>query len=302
MAACDVSLPLRIGARTLLTLRRRLVRRGVTLDEALAGRPPALPPLEDAEGYLVTGLPVSAGGALAARHAELRPFVRQRYPRYHAALDISFDDYLARFSAKSRSTLLRKSRKLASRSGGMLDVRAYRTAEEAAEFHALARAVSAISYQERLLDAGLPDGPEALEEMRALAARDALRAWLLFLDGHAIAYLYGPAEGDTLVYSHLGYDPAFADLSPGSVLQLEAMRALMAEGRFRRFDFTEGEGQHKRQFATGHVESVDLLLVRPTPANLAVAYALGLFDGAAAAAKRMLNRVGGGALVRRLRR
>ena len=71
--------------------------------------------------------------------------------------------------------------------------------------------------------------------------------------------------GDTVIYAHVGHDPAFNDLSPGAVLQLEAMRDLFDEGGFARFDFTEGEGQHKRQFATGGVACVDLLLLRPEP-------------------------------------
>jgi hypothetical protein len=74
--------------------------------------------------------------------------------------------------------------------------------------------VSALTYQERLLDAGLPAGPEALERMRALARRDQMRGWLLFVDARPISYLYAPAEGDTLIYAFLGYDPEFAELSP----------------------------------------------------------------------------------------
>ena len=132
-----------------------------------------------------------------------------------------------------------------------------------------------------------------------LAARDQVRAWLLFVDGRPVSYLYAPAEGDTLIYAYLGYDPDFAEYSPGTVLQLEAMRQLMEERRFRLFDFTEGEGQHKRLFATDGVECVDLLLVRPRLANLFVGYGLSAFDTAVGLAKRL---VGGFGLVRRLRR
>ena len=162
-----------------------------------------------------------------------------------------------------------------------------------ASFHRDARTVSAKTYQERLLGAGLPDGPEALAGMQVLARRDAARGWLLFVDGEPVSYLYAPADGETLIYAWLGYDPAFADFSPGSVLQLEAMRRLMAEGRFRLFDFTEGDGQHKRLFATAAVDCVDLLMVRPTLANLAVAGALNGFDGAVALAKSFVSRIGG---------
>lgn len=299
MPASETALPLRIGARTLLTLRRRLVRRRLTLDEALGGGMPALPPLaaED-DGYLVTALPAALADGLAARHGGLKPFVRQRYRRSYARLDLDFDAYLGGFSAKSRSTCRRKLKKLAERSGGALDLRCYRTEDEIGVFYEQARAVSATTYQERLLDSGLPAGEEALKAMRALARADRARGWLLFLDGAPIAYLWAPAEGFTLIYAHLGHDPDFAEHSPGTVLQLDAMRQLMAEKAFRLFDFTEGEGQHKSLFATGGVDCVDLLLVRPTVGNLLAAYALTGFDRAVALAKRVL----GASALRRLRR
>ena len=303
MSASEIALPLRIGARTLWTVRRRLLRQGLTLAQGLGEGTPNLPPLvpED-DGYLVTALPAAQAEALVRRHSGLRAFVRQRYRRSYARLDLGFDAWLAGFSAKGRSTLKRKAKKLAERSGGALDLRCYRTEEEISLFYAGARAVSALTYQERLLDAGLPAGPDALERMRALARRDQMRGWLLFVDARPISYLYAPAEGDTLIYAFLGYDPEFAELSPGTVLQLEAMRQLMGEGRFRLFDFTEGEGQHKRQFASGGVDCVDLLLVRPTLPNLLAGHALNGFDGAIALAKRAVNRLGIGGAVRRLRR
>ena len=299
MPASEIALPLRVGARTVWTVRRRLVRRGLTLEQALADALPALPALgEGDDGYLVTSLPAALAPRLAEAAGGLRAFVRQRYRRSFARLDLGFDQYLASFSSKSRSTLRRKAKKLAERSGGTLDVRCYRSPEEIARFHADARALSARTYQERLLDSGLPNGAEAVAEMVERARRDQVRAWLLFVDGRPVSYLYAPAEGDTLVYAYLGYDPEHADLSPGTVLQLEAMRQLMDEGRFRLFDFTEGEGQHKRQFETGGVDCVDLLLVRPSAANLLGGYALNGFDAAVALAKRAV----GGRLARPFRR
>ena len=302
MSASETALPLRIGARTLWTLRRRLVRRRVTLSEALALRTPPLSPLaREEDGYLVTALPAALAERLAARTG-LKAFVRQRYRRHYARLDLGFEAYLAGFSAKSRSTLRRKANRLAARCGGTLDLRTYRSLEEMERFYAEARALSARTYQERRLDAGLPDGPVALETMRGLARRDQARGWLLFIDGRPASYLYAPAEGDTLIYAHLGYDPEHAEFSPGTVLQLVAMQQLMAEKRFAWFDFTEGEGQHKRQFATGDMDCVDLLLVRPTFANLVAGYALTGFDAVVAAAKKLLGTVGFGGLARRLRR
>ena len=115
-----------------------------------------------------------------------------------------------------------------------------------------------------------------------------MMAWLLFVEGRPIAYLCCTAQGGTLRYDHVGHDPAENALSPGAVLQVEAMRQLF-DDRFAWFDFTEGEGQHKRQFATTGTACVDLLLLRPTLANRATVAALGAFDGAAGWAKRTLS-------------
>ena len=286
-----VALPLAVGPRTLFTIRRRLVRCGLGLAEALSGTLPELAPLSpDQDGYLVTSLPADRLDALKAAHPSLRCIVRQRYQRSYVSLEGGFEAYWATFSAKHRSTLKRKLRRFAERSGGTLDLRCYCRPEEMEEFHRHARAVSALTYQEKLLDGGLPE--DALPAMRERAANDRIRGWILFLDGRPVSYLHAPAEGDTLIYAHLGYDPEFAQLSPGTVLQLEAIRALMDKGRFRLFDFTEGEGPHKQRFATGSVACVDLLLVRATFANIAAASILAGFDAAVATGKAIAARLG----------
>jgi CelD/BcsL family acetyltransferase involved in cellulose biosynthesis len=295
------ALPFRIGARTVWQVRRRLVRVAIPLERVITGEVPPLPP-GNGDGFLVASLPAAALPPLLAAQPGLKPFIRQRYRRFYAELDRGFDHWLGTLSSKSRSTLKRKVRKLADRSGGTLDLRCYRTVAEVEEFYRHARAVSALTYQERLLRSGLPEGEQALAAMRELAARDAMRGWILFLEGRPVAYLYAPAEGPTLIYAYLGYDPEVADLSPGTVLQYEAMRALMEEGRFRLFDFTEGEGQHKRLFSTGEVECVDLLLLKPTPANLLAGWSLAAFDGGIAAAKSTVKRLNLESLARRFRR
>lgn len=301
--AQPVRLKFEIGARTLLAVRRSLVRVPLTLAEARSGAVPALPPLDRAaDGYSVTSLPQDRMTALVAAAGGMLPFVRQRYTRYHLDFAGGFDAWLAGLSSNARQGLKRKAKKIAAASGGQLDVRRFRTAEELAAFHPVARAISATTYQERLLGSGLPDGAEFLEAMRALAAADQVRAWLLYIAGEPAAYLYCPIQGDTVIYAHVGHDPRFNDWSPGAVLQLEAMQDLFGEGCFAAFDFTEGEGQHKRQFATGGVACVDLLLLRPTLGNRAVMAALGGFNGVVAVAKRAVRGAGLSGFAKQLRR
>lgn len=287
-----------LGARTLLSIERRLQRVGLELDAVLAGQVPALPPLAAADdGYLVTSLPIPLMRATRLQAPQLKCHVRQAYIRHHVDLTLGWDAYLARLSGNTRAAIRRKAKRW-----GAIDLRAYRTADELDAFHALARQVSALTYQERLLDAGLPDDPAFRAGMRHAAAQDRVRAFLLFRDGEPAAYLYCPAEGDTLVYDRLGHDPALGDLSPGAVLQAEALRLLMDEARFARFDFTEGQGQHKSSFSTHGTPCCDLLLLRPTLGNRAMLAALERFDALMAAAKRATALPALAPLTRRLRR
>jgi CelD/BcsL family acetyltransferase involved in cellulose biosynthesis len=285
------ALKFQLGARTLASIHRELARVSIDLIDAMSGRLPSLPPLpREAHGYFITSLAEPRLDDIVRAVPEMLPHVRQRYARYHTDLRLDFAEYWGRLSSNTRSQLKRKGRRVAEVSGGSVRVRAYRTADEVEEFHDVARRISARSYQETLMGAGLPDDDRFIRAMVGAAAADRVRAWILTIAGEPAAYLYGEGRGGVLRYDHVGHDPAFNDLSPGSVLMLEAMRDLMSgppdARRFERFDFTEGEGQHKRAFATGAVPCLDLLLLKPSLTNRLTAATLGSFDRAAAAAKR----------------
>jgi hypothetical protein len=100
------ALRLQIGARTVASIPRRLVRVGLSLDDALSGRMPPLPPLtRDDHGYLVTSLPE----ALAPDWRGLS-FERQRYTRYYVDLAAGEAAWRGGLSGQTRSTLKRKAK------------------------------------------------------------------------------------------------------------------------------------------------------------------------------------------------
>lgn len=297
------ALSFQIGARTLMAVQRALVRVPISLDEAREGRLPTLPTLPDnAHGYVVTSLPEDRLNAMRYASGRMIGFVRQRYTRHYTDLTGGYDNWLAGLSSNARQGVRRKAKKVAQVSGGQLDIRRYRTPAELAEFHEIARGIALRTYQERLMGEGLPDTPDFVRHMLAKGAADTVRAWLLLIAGEPAAYLYCPAQGATLIYEYVGHDPRFNDLSPGAVLQVEAFRDLFDEGSYARFDFTEGDGQHKRQFATGGVPCLDLLLLRPTLANRVTTTALGGFNRAVSGGKAIVEAVGLEKVGKKLRR
>ncbi len=288
----NVPLNFQLGEWRISSVSRRLAVFECT-DRSLASVSfDALPPLADAEGYLIRGLPAP----LDARHTSKRPGWFQRvfreYPRHLVDLTTGYDAYLAKFSGKTRSTLKRKSRKFQELSGGRLQWKEYRTPDELAAFFPLAHEVSAKTYQERLLGAGLPDTAAFRDAALAQAACNAIRAYILFLDARPVSYLYLPVEDGRVIYAYLGYDPAVAEHSPGTVLQLLAMERLFAEPGLTVFDFTEGAGQHKQLFATHSEQCADVLILKRKMSTIALAYAHAGFAQAETGLSRVLEALG----------
>jgi hypothetical protein len=112
------------------------------------------------DGILLRSHPIPEKLPRIGRARNRLRYVPSQYERRYIDLDGTFDEYLKRFSSKSRSTLRRKVRKFAKLCGGEPTWRTYRTPKEMEEFYRLAREVSRRTYQERLLDAGLPETDE----------------------------------------------------------------------------------------------------------------------------------------------
>lgn len=295
-AAIDFTL----GSRRLLSVPRALATWAFSLEDVLAGDlPPA--PRSGRDGVRVLSAPTARLHEVTARFPGFIAGGRQDYRRHFIDMEPGFDSYMAQFSGKTRSTLRRKAKKLGEDAGGYA-VSEHRTPAEIEAFLAAALPLSARTYQARLLDAGLPDSPAARRAMLEAAEADRMRAFLLHAGGAPVAYLSLPVAGSTLVYAHLGYDPNWARLSVGTVLQMDALERLFAEQRYRWFDFTEGDGAHKAMFGTGSAACSSLVLLEPTLANRTLLGARGAFDAGVSGAKSLATRSGALSRIRALLR
>lgn len=303
MTAQPTPIRFTLGSRHLLSVPRQLVPLAFSLEDVLDGRMRLLPSGdEQSDGLRVLSVPLSMVGDIVRHFPDHVMGGRQDYRRYYIDMAGDYDEYLARFSGKTRSTLRRKQRKLADEFGGTLEVTEHRTPAEIEAFLQQALPLSARTYQARLLDAGLPEDDISQTTMLAKAEAGEMRCYLLRARGKAIAYLSLPVEGETLVYAHLGYDPDWAQFSPGTVLQMHALESLFAEQRYRWFDFTEGEGAHKAMFGTGSVECASFLLLKGDVSNRLLLGSLAAFDGSVAAAKALARKSGALAHARKLLR
>lgn len=299
MTAAPLPQHMPVGSRTLASLQRDLVSVSLSLIEAIEDRMPPLPPLpRDAQGYLVISLPVDRSAAVGGA---MIPYVRQRYARHWVDLATGFAPYWQAVAADTQMNLTRQTAKVACVSGGALDVRRFHNPDELPRFHDVARRISLRSYQERL-GRGMPDDAAFLQRMYADAAAGLARGWLLYIAGEPAAYLYATIDAGTVIHRQAACDPAFADLAPGAVLQLEALRDLFAERAPKRFDFATGNSAEAAALASAGVPCVDLLLLRPSLANRAATVAQRGLDRTAELGKRGVDRIGLDRIARRFRR
>lgn len=228
--------------------------------------------MEGSQGFLIRSMPVAAELPAIRITGDYLCYIPLQYQHCYIDLGISFEGYQKKFSSKTRSTINRKIRKFSEHCGGTLRWKTYKTPDEMREFFQIARAVSKLTYQERRLDAGIPDSEDFIRESESLAAHQQLRAYILFDGERPVSYLYCPVQDGVLIYAYLGYDPEYMHLSVGTVLQWLALEQLFNENRFRGFDFTEGESSHKRLFATHQLQCAHVFWVRRTFRNTTIVY------------------------------
>ncbi|MCZ8111323.1 MAG: GNAT family N-acetyltransferase [Betaproteobacteria bacterium] len=217
---------------------------------------------DSARGVIVREWAVEPGLPTVRRVGGCLRYVMKQYRHCFIDMSGSFEGYKSRFSSKTRSTIARKRKKFADHCGGELRWTVHRTEPEVRQFLDLAVALAARTYQEKLLGLGLP----GTEEFAAWAADQArqgrIRAFLLYGDEKPVSYLFCPIHEGVVEYAYLGYDPEYRTHSVGTVLQWIALEHLFGEQSFRFFDFTEGESDHKRLFATHERLCANVLFVR----------------------------------------
>jgi CelD/BcsL family acetyltransferase involved in cellulose biosynthesis len=261
-----VTIAFRLSDLTLARVELPLLTVRIGIDTASSPDPEPRWSLADipvsARGVLVREWPVLPGLPVV-RHVEgcLR-YVMKQYRHCFIDMSVDFECYKSKFSSKTRSTIARKCKKFSEHCGGKLLWTVHRTESEIRDFLTLAVSLAARTYQEKLLGLGLPSTLEFAEWAAKEAQHGRVRAFLLYDGDKPVSYLFCPIRDGIVEYAYLGYDPDYRNHSVGVVLQWLALESLFAEQSFRYFDFTEGESDHKRQFATHERLCANVLFIR----------------------------------------
>jgi len=204
------------------------------------------------DGHLLRSLGDASGYRLRIEQVSAAPYIQ---------ISGSYDGYLGKLSANERSNIRRRRRKLLEGQG------AEYTDFRSDDAHQVLRTLFEL-HEKRAAEKGIDSSfarADVLAFHRDLLSRlDRDRLWLRGLrkNNETIAVYYGYLAGHRVSYYQLGYDPRWADFSPGSVLLQETIREAF-DGGLKEYNFLQGEEEFKYRWTQQ---------VRPL-------YAVDLFNG-----------------------
>jgi CelD/BcsL family acetyltransferase involved in cellulose biosynthesis len=182
--------------------------------------------------------------------------------RNHAIeLPPSFEEYLARFKSRTRYNLRQRVKQLRERSGGDLRLRRFEAPGEVQAFLESAALVARSSWQAQCSDDRVDTTPFWRRKLTDLAERGLLRSYVLTAGSQHCAFALGYQGCATFHHVQTGYDPSFADCSPGAVLHYLLFEDLSLHRPPRWVSFGYGDSEYKRTFGNVQFEEAAVLLV-----------------------------------------
>lgn len=245
---------------------------------------------ERATAALLPGIRVDSSLALTSTQVPslFRAHFEQRRIHRRTSLPSSREEFLAARSRNTRRTVARVERTVIERTVRP-HVRLFTRSFDFDELMGELEQVASRTWQ-RALGGGFKITPIELALYRAAMSRDAFRAWLLYDDTRPIAFLVGLAHRDVLSGRYMGYDPQYADCSPGVYLFSQLVGDLCADERIRRYDFGPGDSQFKRIFADESWLESDVVLFSSRARAVATNLVRSTMSATAYVAKRAVTR------------
>lgn len=181
-------------------------------------------------------------------------------PHHLLRLPPTFGDYLAKFTPKTRKNRFRELKYLEQR--GPVTLVEVRHPEQVEGFLTAAHAISLRSYQHRLLKAGLRT-PDHLRQRLHIAAENGwLRSYLLRCGDTDCSFMLGYQYRGRYHYTKVGYDPAWAKLCVGTILQLLVLQDLYRRDTPATVDFGV-QGPQKKYFGNDFYWEREVYFFRP---------------------------------------
>ena len=201
-------------------------------------------------------------------HLPLRKQVRTVSP--YLLIDKGWNEYLGTKSAKFRSNI-KYYRKKAIETGKTFSIKKL---AEMDQRHQLLDAMGKVEAKSWKARAGTPKlttrvGKEFYGKFSDyFSEMGCLEIWTASLGEQVIAFLLNIVYEDKCYHYNATYDEGFCDLSPGTLLHAEAIKAAF-DRRLREYDFLSGDEPYKYKWCESRRDIYQMVIFRRTPVSFA---------------------------------
>jgi hypothetical protein len=175
----------------------------------------------------------------------------------------TFEDYMQKYSSKHRKNLMRSVRQFREGKLGSMRFRRFERPEDVPLYMEHAVEVSRKTYQWIRYQRGLSATELITRRLRFAAELGFMRSYLLYLGDAPCAFLVGYQADGRFLLDEIGFDPALAKYSPGTVIQMLTVEDLFEYNRPRIFDLGD-YGLYKEMLATESYLQAKVYLLRPS--------------------------------------
>lgn len=201
------------------------------------------------------------------KHYQVLPY-GQSYFRRLISLPKDFETYLKGLGNSTRYEMKRALRLLEKDTEITTSYRIFTQPEEVAELLKLLQQVSTKTYQHQLLNLGINDNVENHHTFELAARKGWLRSLILFSNNEPIAFQHGFLYNKCFYLTHIGYDPAWAKWSVGTITHAYLIQNLIEVGA-EKFDFLYGDNGSKARLSNNQREEQNFYIVpRKFPISL----------------------------------
>ncbi len=185
--------------------------------------------------------------ALELPHRSLADHCSWHVDRWLMKFPNGLDDFLMSLERSQRSKLRRKYKKVLSHFDDRLELRIVNSPADLQSVIPHFEEIAA-KTEKRKLGFGFFDTPEIRQELEDAAQNGWLRAFIVYLDGRPAAFWIGALYNRSLQADYVGYDPSWAEFSPGIFLFLSLLNLLHGED-ISTIDFGRGDSQLRQCFS-----------------------------------------------------
>lgn len=192
-------------------------------------------------------------------HYQILPY-GQSYLRRLILLPKDFETYLKGLGNSTRYEMKRALRLLEKNTEAAISYRIFTQLEEVAELSSCLQQVSTKTYQHQLLNIGLNDDSDTRHTLELAARKGWLRSLILFSRNDPIAFQHGFLYNKCFYLTHIGYDPAWAKWSVGTITHAYLIQNLIEIGA-EKFDFLYGDNGSKTRLSNNQRDEQNFYIV-----------------------------------------